>query len=338
MKVLVLVGGDSNERAVSLNSGAAICKALMKLGHEVKALDSGTGQSLIDGDGRLLLEGGQAPYDVASIVAPEPGALVTSFATDYRDVDVVFLALHGGKGENGTIQNLLELAGKKYTGSCMAASAVAMDKALAKRLMVAAGVPTPEGRMFRLSSEITPELVARQIADSLTLPLIVKPNDGGSTIGLTKVTEKSQILEAVKQCAVHSREVLAERYIPGRELTVTVFDGRAYPIVEIRPKSGLYDYEAKYTKGKSEYIAPADVPADIAGRIRQAAVAVFDVIGCRGLARVDFILEPDGSFYCLEINTLPGMTALSLAPMAFKCEGIEFDKLVAMIIESALKD
>jgi D-alanine-D-alanine ligase len=338
VKVLVLVGGDSNERAVSLNSGAAICKALLSLGHEVRALDTGTGQSLIDASGRLLLEGGKAPYDVASVAVYQPGTLVTSFTSDYRDVDVVFLALHGGKGENGTIQNLLELAGKKYTGSGMAASAVAMDKALAKRLMVAAGVPVPEGLMFRLSSDLTIEQVARTIEESLPLPLIVKPNDGGSTIGLTKVTEKSQILEAVRQCAQHSREVLAERFISGRELTVTVFDGRPYPIVEIRPKGGLYDYEAKYTKGKSEYIAPAELPTETARQIQQAAAAVFEAIGCRGLARVDFILEPDGHFYCLEINTLPGMTALSLAPMAFKCEGIEFDKLVTMIIESALKE
>jgi D-alanine-D-alanine ligase len=338
VKVLVLVGGDSDERAVSLNSGAAICKALMQLGHEVRALDSGTGQSLIDSDGRLLLEGGKAPYEAASITVAEPGALVTSFASDYSDVDVVFLALHGGKGENGTIQNLLELAGKKYTGSGMAASALAMDKALAKRLMAAAGVPVPEGRMFRLSSDLTPEQVARKIGEMVPLPLIVKPNDGGSTIGLTKVIDKSQLSEAVKKCALHSREVLAERFIPGRELTVTVFDGRAYPVIEIRPKSGLYDYEAKYTKGMSEYIAPADVPVDIAKKLQKAAATVYEIIGCRGLARVDFILQPHGQFYCLEINTLPGMTALSLAPMAFKCEGIEFDKLVAMIIESALKE
>lgn len=337
MKVLVLVGGDSNERAVSLNSGAAICKALLKLGHEVQALDSGTGQSLIDAKGRLLLEGGRAPYDTPSIVSYEPGALVKSMTTDYRDVDVVVLALHGGKGENGSIQNLLDLAGKKYTGSGMTASAVAMDKALAKRVMASVNVPTPEWRLFRLAAGQSQESIARQIGESLDLPLIVKPNDGGSTIGLTKVTEKSQLPEAVRQCVAHSREILVERFIPGRELTVTVFDSRAYPLVEIKPKSGLYDYEAKYTKGKSEYIAPADVPVRLAREMQAAAVAVFDAIGCAGLSRVDFILDPEDRFYCLEINTLPGMTGLSLAPMAFKCEGIEFEQLMAMILESALK-
>ncbi|MEW5796633.1 MAG: D-alanine--D-alanine ligase [Candidatus Zixiibacteriota bacterium] len=337
MKVLVLVGGDSNERAVSLNSGAAICKALRRLGHEVLALDSGTGQLLTDSNGKLLLEGGKAPYDTPSIASCEPGALISTMSSDYRDVDVVFLALHGGKGENGSIQNLLELAGKKYTGSGMTASAVAMDKALSKRVMVSANVPTPEWQLHKVTSGQSVESVARLIGDSMPLPLIIKPNDGGSTIGLTKVTDESQVLGAVRECLVHSREVLVERYIPGRELTVTVFDGRAYPLVEIKPKSGLYDYEAKYTKGKSEYIAPADVPDALAREMQAAAVRVFEAIGCAGLARVDFILDPREKFYCLEINTLPGMTALSLAPMAFKCEGIDFDQLVAMILESALK-
>jgi D-alanine-D-alanine ligase len=128
-----------------------------------------------------------------------------------------------------------------------------------------------------------------------------------------------------------------EQYIPGRELTVTVFDGRAFPVVEIKPKSGLYDYEAKYTKGKSEYIAPAEIDAVVAAGLKEAAVRLFDAIGCVGLTRVDFILDSSGEFFCLEINTLPGMTGLSLAPMALKCEGISFDQMVSMMIESALR-
>jgi D-alanine-D-alanine ligase len=337
MKVLVLAGGDSNERAVSLNSGAAICQALMRLGHEVKALDPGTGQPLIDAKGRLLIEGGQAPYDVASVAAARPGALVTVMASDYSDVDVVFLALHGGRGENGSIQNLLDLAGKKYTGSGMTASTVAMDKDITKRLMVSVGIPTPAWGLYRLSGAFDAAEIASEVLQHLTPPLIIKPNDGGSTIGLVKVPAPGGLPEAISRCAEHTREILVEKYIPGRELTVTVFDGKAYPVVEIRPKSGLYDYEAKYTKGKSEYLAPAEIDAAVSSGLKDAAVRLFDMIGCVGLTRVDFILDERGEFFCLEINTLPGMTALSLAPMAMKCEGISFDQMVSMMIESALE-
>jgi D-alanine-D-alanine ligase len=337
MKVLVLAGGDSNERAVSLNSGAAICQALMRLGHQVRALDPGTGQPLIDAQGRLLIEGGRAPYDVATVAAPEPGALMTAIASDYSDVDVVFLALHGGRGENGSIQNLLDLAGRKYTGSGMTASAVAMDKAITKRVMASIGVPTPEWELHRVCGTSDANDIASHIARRLKPPLIVKPNDGGSTIGLFKVTTEDELVAAVRQCAEHTREILVEQYIPGRELTVTVFDGRAFPVVEIKPKSGLYDYEAKYTKGKSEYIAPAEIDAAVAAGLKYAAVRLFDAIGCVGLTRVDFILDNSARFFCLEINTLPGMTGLSLAPMAMKCEGINFEQMVSMMIESALK-
>jgi len=336
VKVVVLAGGDSNEREVSLNSGAAICRALMRLGHEVRALDPGTGLPLIDSNGRLLLEGGQAPYDTPAVVAPEPGALVTAITNEYGDADVVFLALHGGRGENGSIQNLLDLAGKKYTGSGMTASAVAMDKALSKRVMASIGVPTPEWELYRLRGKFDPDTIAAEISQRFEMPVILKPNDGGSTIGLVRVTEAARLPEAVRQCAEHTREILVERYIAGRELTVSVFDGRAYPVVEIKAKSGLYDYEAKYTKGKSEYIAPADIRPDRSRNLQDAAVRLVEAIGCTGLVRVDFVADRQGRFFCLELNTLPGMTTLSLAPMAAKCVGIDFDQLVSMILESAL--
>jgi D-alanine-D-alanine ligase len=306
VKVLVLAGGDSNEREVSLNSGAAICRALIRLGHEVRALDPGTGQPLIDSSGRLLLEGGQAPYDTPAIVAPEPAALVTAISNQYGDADVVFLALHGGRGENGSIQNLLELAGKKYTGSNMTASAVAMDKALSKRVMASIGVPTPEWGLYRLTGEFDPDAIAADVKERFEMPLILKPNDGGSTIGLVKVTEAVKLPDAVRQCAEHTREILVERYVAGRELTVSVFDGRAYPVVEIKAKSGLYDYEAKYTKGKSEYFAPADIPPEMSSNLQDAAVRLVDAIGCTGLVRVDFMADHQGRFFCLELARSDG--------------------------------
>jgi len=336
VKVLVLAGGDSNEREVSFDSGAAICESLLRLGHEVRAIDPGTGQSLIDGEGRFLIEDSVVSENVPEGQAYRPGTLVQRIA-ESSDVDVVFLALHGGSGENGSIQNLLDLARKKYTGSGMTASTVAMNKALTKRIMTSVDVPTPKWNLYELSDSHDTDHLSREIAAEFGLPLIVKPNDGGSTIGLTKVTAVSELPEAIHRAGDESHSILIEEYIAGRELTVSVFDGKAYPVVEIKPVDGLYDYDAKYTKGKSEYVAPAEVDSDLADHIQQAAVRIYEAIGCAGLARVDFIMDETGRLYCLEVNTLPGMTALSLAPMALKCEGIGFDQLISMMIESALR-
>ncbi len=337
MRILVLVGGDSNEREVSLDSGLAVCGALKRLGHDVRALDPATGRSLTAGEGKFLPRGDTVETDESPLVSLPTGALISSLASEHAPTDVVFIALHGGSGENGSIQNLLDLANVKYTGSGRTASVVAMDKALTKRLMASVGVSTPDWALYRLDETTTEEALADLIADRFSPPIIIKPNDGGSTIGLTRVDDRRSIPGAVKTAAGHSRDILVEQYIPGRELTVSVFDGRACPVVEIKPASGLYDYDAKYTKGNSEYIVPAELDDKPAVEIQQAAVRIYSAIGCAGLARVDFILDEQGSFQCLEVNTLPGMTELSLAPMALASEGIDFDSLVRMILESALK-
>jgi len=338
MKVLVLAGGSTGEREVSFATGKAVVKSLQRLGHEVLAMDPASGQSLLDSDGYLQIPQGNGtahgdvPMDALS------RTLANSLSTtDYSDVEVVFIALHGGEGENGTIQNLLHLAGKKYTGSNMAASAVAMDKALSKRLMASVGVRTPRWKLAEVSDDSDAAEVAARIADGFEFPVIVKPNEGGSTIGLTKVTSPEGIAPALREAATYGEKVLVEKFIAGRELTVAVLDGRAFPVVEIKPCGGLYDYEAKYTQGKSEYVAPADIDDKIAIEMRAAALKVYEVIGASGLARIDFILDSGGDFHCLELNSLPGMTDLSLAPMALNCEGIDFDQLVALILESALK-
>ena len=336
MKVLVLAGGDSNEREVSLNSGAAVVSALQRLEHETLALDPATGRSLIGTDGQYQLPEGTGSSAPPAAV-PSRTMANTLVRFDFHDVDVVFIALHGGAGENGSIQNLLDLAGVAYTGAGMAASAVAMDKAMTKRLMEAADIPTPRWALCRLDSPDDVAPMTAHIASAFKPPLIVKPNDGGSTIGLTKVYDVEQIPAALKSALEQSPSVLVEEFIPGREMTVAVFEGRAYPVVEIRPKSGLYDYASKYTKGKSEYLAPAPVDADIAQQLRQRAARLYDTLDVTGLARVDFILREDGRFYCLELNTRPGMTNLSLAPMSLKVEGIDFDRLVQMELDNALK-
>ena len=339
MKVLLLAGGNSNEREVSLNSGASMCEALRRLGHEVLAIDPASGRSLIGSGGEFLLEDeSQASAQGTLPQLVEPRALATALAaSQFSDVEVVMIALHGGTGENGTIQNLLDLAGKKYTGSGMLASAVAMNKALSKRIMKSLSIPTPRWALMRVDQPSEIPSVVRRIGELFEPPLIVKPNDGGSTIGLTKVESTGQLTEAVQAAMKHTRSLLVEEFIPGREVTVSVFDGRAYPVVEIRPKSGLYDYEAKYTRGKSEYLAPAPIEPTVARQLQQAAETLCGAVGAAGLARVDFVLGADDQFFCLELNSLPGMTALSLAPMAMKCEGISYDQLVSMLLESALK-
>lgn len=337
MKVLLLAGGNSSEREVSLNSGAAIYAALKKQGHKVIAFDPATNRSLLDKNGsdyianrnnfkEALLPDKLGDYPVMPLES-----------VDLRDVEVVFIGLHGGTGENGSIQNLLDMAGKKYTGSNMTASAIAMNKAITKRLMESANILTPDWELYRLDKNPIGNALITDITNRFEFPLIVKPNDSGSTIGLTKVNREMELLEALQKAGRESGEILVEVFIPGREITVAIFDGRAFPPVEIRPKNELYDYEAKYTRGKSEYIAPASIDDDTSLKMRAAAEKVYDIIGAAGAARVDFILAETGDFYCLEINTLPGMTNLSLVPMAAKCEGIDFDRLVQMMLESALR-
>jgi D-alanine-D-alanine ligase len=211
-----------------------------------------------------------------------------------------------------------------------------MNKALTKRLMSTVNVRTPEWKLFHIDAASVPSEIIESIRHKFRLPFIVKPNDGGSTVGLTKVERDDQIETALNLAARESRHVLVEEYIHGRELTVSVLDGTAFPVVEIRPKSGLYDYEAKYTKGKTEYLVPAPISEDIAAGLHHAALQVYEVVGASGLARIDFVLADDGRSYCLELNSLPGMTDLSLAPMAAKAAGIDFDQLLDRIIQSGL--
>jgi len=256
---------------------------------------------------------------------------------EHRDVDVVLLCLHGGAGENGTLQCLLDLAGIRYTGSGMKASAVAMDKAMTKKLAAAEGVPVPASIKVRIGRDGVTDRHLSKAAHRFTLPVIVKPNDSGSTVGLTRVERVEEMKKALETAAGESSEVLIEQYIKGRELTVSVLDGEALPVVEIKPKKGLYDYESKYTRGMSEYIAPAEIADDLAAGMQRDAVKTYHAVGAEGLVRVDFMLDEDFNYYMLELNTLPGMTELSLAPMAAKAIGLEFHELVDRIIKSAME-
>ncbi|UCD63242.1 MAG: D-alanine--D-alanine ligase [Candidatus Zixiibacteriota bacterium] len=337
MKVLLLAGGDSSERTVSLESGKAVYEALARLGHKVYAIDPSRGRSLLASDGAFIAIKPEATGKQTAIQTSKSWSLSNALGSaGFTDIDVVFVALHGGSGENGKIQCLLDLAGKKYTGSNMAASAIAMDKAVAKRLCASEGIATPDWALYRTRGRKVDDRLVDEICHRFELPVIIKPNDGGSTIGLSKVDDESQVLPALTVAVKESSDVLVEKYIAGREITAAILDGKPLPLVEIKPKNKLYDYEAKYTKGKSDYIVPAEIDTDVGESISRAAVTIYSGIGASGLARVDFILDAENGFYFLELNTLPGMTELSLAPMAASSIGISFDDLIKKLIDSAI--
>ncbi len=349
MRVAILYGGTSAERDVSLVSGRAIGLALADRGHDVLLVDPAQGDSPVGA------REAQAAASITSTPPPillETGSALCAVAGEaVSAADVVFVALHGGSGEDGTVQGLLELAGKKYTGSGVLASALAMDKRTSKLVFREAGVVTPEWRLLSSRRELrhdsrggSPSLPgdlplgrARDAVSELGgYPIVVKPNDQGSTVGLTVVREEGGLDAAVELAAAYSKDVIVERFVPGREVTVAVFGGEPLPVVEIVPRGGLYDYESKYTKGVSEYVCPADLPADLAGELAAAGLAAFEALGCCGYARVDFRLSPENECHCLEVNTVPGMTEVSLVPMAAAAVGIDFGELTERIVSMAL--
>jgi len=329
MKIAVLMGGRSGEREVSFSTGKGIAQALRNLGHDVTSLDAADGRVLTPGD-----ESANARPLGAVRALPMDAMLAAVQTPSVREADVVFLALHGTYGEDGTIQAALELAGKVYTGSGVLASALAMDKAMSKRVFEREALPTPHWMLLEAG-------VPGSALDTSLLggyPLVVKPNAEGSTIGLTIVRHPSELQPAIAKAAEHDAQVLVEQYVEGRELTVAVIGEIAYPVVEIEPKSGFYDYASKYTKGASTYTCPAKLDKDLTRHVRELAVEAAQVLGCRGVARVDFRLTEDDEPTILEVNTLPGMTPTSLVPMAAAAKGMTYDQLVARIVELALAD
>jgi D-alanine-D-alanine ligase len=281
------------------------------------------------GDEAALLAGG-----VLKTVPPEVQGLAR---LDYQlplrlsglpQVDVVFLALHGGRGEDGTIQALLDLTGIPYTGSGHLASALAMDKDLSKRLFLDNGVPTPAWLMAPVSEA--------EVLSVLGFPCIVKPSKQGSTVGLSLVREPNELGPAIELARAHDDEVMVEQFIAGRELTVGILGDLALPVGEIIPVHELYDYECKYTPGMAQEIFPADLTAGETARIQELAVRSFRALKLRGYARIDFRMAADGGFYCLEANTLPGMTELSLIPQAASAAQISFSELCERIVQLAL--
>jgi D-alanine-D-alanine ligase len=244
-----------------------------------------------------------------------------------RQADVLFLALHGGRGEDGTLQTLLEMVGVPYTGSGRLGSAMAMDKDISKRLFRAAGVQTADWVMAPASRG--------QIERDFGWPVVVKPSKQGSTVGLTVVKSGKDYEAAVRLARQYDDEVMIERFVPGRELTVGVLEGRTLAVGEIIPRHEIFDYECKYTPGMSQEIFPADLPEPVAAECGRLGLLAHEALKLGGYSRVDFRLTPAGDLFCLEVNTLPGMTATSLLPQAARAVGIEFPELCERICRAA---
>jgi D-alanine-D-alanine ligase len=301
------MGGQSSEREVSLKTGEAVYKSLVRSGYDAVAIDVGPGLS------QTLQEQG---------------------------VEVAFLALHGPGGEDGAIQGFLETLGIPYTGSGVRASAVGMHKVVTKTELAAQGIPVPRGTVVWRGT--TPTLNRILTNCKLKLPIVVKPASQGSTIGVTIVRKPSQWKEALQVAHRYDEEAMIEAFIPGHEVTLSLLgtaDGTVagLPAVEIVAPDGFYDFSAKYEKGRTQYLCPAPLSAAVSREIKQLAIRTYQALGCNGAARVDFRITPKGKPYVLEINTVPGMTETSLLPMAAGKAGLSYDALTERILQSALR-
>jgi D-alanine-D-alanine ligase len=295
-KVAVLFGGRSAEREVSLKSGAAVLAALQRSGVDAHAFDP-------------------AQRDLHNLL-------------DER-FDRAFIALHGRYGEDGTVQGALELMGIPYTGSGVMASSIAMDKWRTKMIWQAAGLPIPDFMMLNEHSDWD------AVAQRLGLPLFVKPANEGSSVGISKVKQVSDLKAAYEEAAKHDKLVLAEQFVGGGEYTAAILNGRALPVIKIEPANEFYDYEAKYLRDDTRYLCPCGLSAEQEAEMQALAQQGFAVIGGQGWGRVDFLRGTDGSAYLLEVNTSPGMTDHSLVPMAAREAGISFEQLVVQVLEYA---
>jgi D-alanine-D-alanine ligase len=333
MRVTVLTGGTSAERDVALASAVQVIGALRSRGHDVAVVDTARG-FIPRADEPALLSGGVGtePPSNEQLQSLERGLLLSGLGNlaVVRDADVLFLALHGGRGEDGTIQTLLEMVGVPYTGSGRLGSAMAMDKDISKRLFRSAGVPTADWVMAPAARS--------RVERDYGWPVVVKPSKQGSTVGLTVVKTAQEYQPAVALARQYDDEVMIERFVPGRELTVGVLDGKALAVGEIIPRHEIFDYECKYTPGMSQEIFPADLPEALSAECGRLSLLAHEALKLGGYSRVDFRLTPAGELFCLEVNTLPGMTATSLLPQSAQAVGIEFPQLCERICQTARRE
>ena len=345
MKILVLAGGISMERDVSLVTGDKVSRALRRKGHSAFLVDSYLGYTGSEPVEEIFENSEKLSPKVADIkqVAPDIDEVKHSRGDEKsffgsrvmelcRAADIVFIALHGENGENGRVQAVFDLEGIRYTGSGYLACAIAMDKGLTKTMFMTAGVPTPNGVTLSAKDRYNDFHYT-----GIGVPCVVKPCNGGSSIGVSIVKTRDEFDEALKDAFKYDNEVIVEEFVDGREFSVAVLDGEALPVIEIAPKEGFYDYRNKYTSGNTVETCPAALPDNVTKEMQRQARAAAEALGLEAYCRMDFLLDTDENIYCLEANTLPGLTPLSLMPQEAGVAGISYDELIERIITASLR-
>jgi len=327
LKIAVLLGGTSPEREVSKSTGKGIIGALLNLGYETVPIDPAYGDQQPDF--------GDWYYNSVQDSFPDDNFITCMNSGLFKEVGLAFIALHGKWGEDGVIQSLLELKGIKYAGSGVLASALSMDKAMSKVMFRHFDVSTPDWFVMNFYVKDNSGII-QKIEKEIKYPCIIKPNDQGSTIGLSIVDNQSEVEVAIKLAFEYSKTVLVEQFIEGREIAVGVVGPDTLPPVEIIPSHRIYDYECKYTAGKSRYDVPAKLSPELTAYLKAEGLKAYNALGCSGYGRVDFRLTSEDIAYCLEVNSLPGMTPTSLLPKMAQCQGQSFEQLVERIIQIAL--
>ena len=339
MKIVVLAGGTSTERTVSITSGTGICKALRQKGHQAILVDIFCGIENVDRENPFPSE-----YDVdaASEYMSAFNDRIEQMKKERRSffgpnvlklceaADIVFLGLHGANGEDGKVQATFDLMGIKYTGTGYLSSALAMDKGITKQMFLMNNVPTPRG-VSMVKEEMTTDLKAL----GMEFPVVVKTCCGGSSVGVYIVNDQAEYEQALKDAYSYENEVVVEEYIKGREFSVAVVDGKAYPIIEIAPIQGFYDYKNKYQPGMTKDVCPAQISAELTEKMQAEAVHASKVLNLDAYSRIDFLSDDNDNIYCLEANTLPGMTPTSLLPQEAAAIGISFPDLCEKLIKES---
>lgn len=341
MKIVVLAGGLSTERDVSLTSGSLVCAALRSRGHEAILADVYLGIPDLDFSKDVFAEYGRGEVEKPAIsdgvpdlqairaMREDSGVFLGPNVIELcRMADIAFLALHGENGENGKLQATLDLLGIKYTGTGSLGSALAMHKGIAKQIFKETGIPTPEGCYVRRG---------QSVPGNLTFPCVVKPCSGGSSIGVSIVNSTAELEQALKEAFLYEDEIVIEEYIKGREFSIGVLDGEALPVIEIIPREGFYDYVNKYQAGKVLEVCPAELEESIGKEMQKQAVNVYYALKLEAYGRIDFLLDEKNRMYCLEANTLPGMTPMSLLPQEAAQIGLSYEALCEKIIEISLR-
>lgn len=341
MNIVVLAGGTSTERDVSILTSTKVCESLRRNGHHANMIDVFLGAKLYtdsesffqeDNDlEKLAADLTKATKNIHKLLEKRrktgEGFFGSGVLDLCREADLVFIGLHGANGEDGKIQGAFDLLGIKYTGTGYLSSAISMDKELTKKILMSEGVPMPKGIALKKGHKM----------EYVPFPCVVKPCCGGSSVGVYIVNTEEEFTRAVEEAFAYEDNILVEEYVKGREFSVAVIDGKALPVVEIIPKEGFYDYENKYKDGASEHICPADIPLDLSEKMKRWAEKACEVAGVTTYGRVDELVDENGDIFCLEINTLPGMTPNSLIPLEAAAQGMSYDELTQLLVDISMK-